>query len=50
MDDEILKKGMDMAHDMGRFIAPLIKGTLEQGIGIFKINLNISVGKGSRGS
>lgn len=39
MDNEVLKKGMDMAHDMGNFIAPLIKGTLEQGIGIFEDKL-----------
>lgn len=39
MDNEVLKKGMDMAHDMGSFIAPLIKGTLEQGIGIFEDRL-----------
>lgn len=39
MSDELLKKGMDMARDMGGFIAPLIKGSLEQGIGIFEDKL-----------
>lgn len=39
MDNEVLKKGMDMAHDMGKFIAPLIKGSIEQGVGIFEDKL-----------
>lgn len=39
MDDDMIKKGMDMAHDAGKFIAPLINGTLEQGIGIFEDKL-----------
>lgn len=39
MDEDTIKKGMDMAHDAGKFIAPLIKGTLEQGIGIFEDKL-----------
>ena len=39
MDPEMIKKGMEMGHDMGKFIAPLIKGTIEQGIGIFEDKL-----------
>lgn len=39
MDDEVLKKSIDMAHDVGNFIAPFINGTLEQGIGIFEDKL-----------
>lgn len=39
MDDEVLKKNIDMAHDVGSFIAPFINGTLEQGIGIFEDKL-----------
>lgn len=33
-------KGIDLAKEVGGFIAPLIKGTLEQGIGIFEDKLN----------
>lgn len=39
MDNDIIKKGMDMAHDAGKFIASLTKGTLEQGAGIFEDKL-----------
>lgn len=39
MDEDTIKKGMDMPHDAGKFITPLIKGTLEQGIGIFEDKL-----------
>ncbi len=33
-------KGIDLAQKTGKFIAPLIKGTLEQGIGIFQDKLS----------
>lgn len=39
MDNEIIKKGMDMAHAAGKFIASLTKGSLEQGAGIFEDKL-----------
>lgn len=34
-----INKGFDLAEKTGNFIAPLIKGTLEQGIGIFNDKL-----------
>lgn len=37
---ETIGKGIDFAQKTGRFIAPLIKGTLEQGIGIFQDKLS----------
>ena len=33
------EKGLNIAEKTGRFIAPLIKGTIEQGIGIFEDKL-----------
>ena len=35
----IPEKAMDMATKAGEFIAPLVKGTLEEGIGIFEDKL-----------
>lgn len=34
-----IEKGIDLAQKVGNFIAPLMKGTLEQGIGIFQDKL-----------
>lgn len=42
MDDDTIQetaktvgKGIDFANRVGQFIAPLIRGSVEQGIGIF---------------
>lgn len=42
VDDELVKiigKGTDAVRELGRFIAPLIKGSLEQGMGIVEDKL-----------
>lgn len=36
---DMIEKSVDLAEKVGGFIAPLIKGTLEQGIGIFEDKL-----------
>lgn len=39
MDTEIIKKGMNMAEGMGKFLAPLIQGSLEQTMGMVEDKL-----------
>lgn len=39
MDKEIIKKGMDMTEKVGRFLAPLIQGSLEQVTGMVEDKL-----------
>ncbi len=39
MDTEIIKKGMDMTESMGKFLAPLIQGSLAQATGMVEDKL-----------
>lgn len=39
MDTEIIKKGMDMTENMGKFLAPLIQGSLAQVTGMVEDKL-----------